>query len=234
MTRTSVRCRVTHPYHRRSMLGHPSSGLDSRVRTFWSRLRSAYAKHQFARRVRRARGGVLRIVVGAGGVPVKGWIESEASFLDLREPDTWNRYFQSNSIDAILAEHVWEHLRRSDGLVAARTCFRYLKPGGYLRIAVPDGHHPDSAYIEAVRVGGTGCGADDHRALYTAETLVDLLREAGFVPELLEYFDNLGVFHEAPWSPQAGPIQRSRRFDTRNRDRPLSYTSLIVDAHKPM
>lgn len=40
--------------------------------------------------------------------------------------------------DAFVAEHVWEHLSLSDAHVAARNCQRYLRPGGRLRIAVPD------------------------------------------------------------------------------------------------
>jgi len=34
------------------------------------------------------------------------------------------------------------------------------------------------------------------------------------------------------WSPSDGFIERSRRFDPRNRDIPLSYTSVILDAVK--
>jgi len=46
-------------------------------------------------------------------------------------------------LDAILAEHVWEHLTKEEALIAALTCYRYIKNGGYLRVAVPDGPHPN-------------------------------------------------------------------------------------------
>jgi len=191
------------------------------------------ARRRFVADVRGATPGSLRVVVGAGRIPVEGWIRSEESFLDLLDPGTWDRYFRPGTVDAILAEHVWEHLDPDDaGAVAARTCFRYLKQGGYLRIAVPDGHFPDPAYIREVEPGGTGCGAIDHKVLYTAESLTALLSEIGFEPRLLEYFDQDGVFHETPWEPAAGMIRRSRQFDPRNRRR-LSYTSLIADAFKP-
>lgn len=36
---------------------------------------------------------------------------------------------------------------------------RVLKPGGYVRVAVPDGFHPDPAYIEMGRPGGYGTGS---------------------------------------------------------------------------
>jgi predicted SAM-dependent methyltransferase len=190
-------------------------------------------RRRFIAGIRGAHSGSLRIVVGSGGVPVEGWIQSEESFLDLLDSATWDRYFRPDSIDAILAEHVWEHLDPDAGALAARTCFRYLRPGGYLRIAVPDGHHPDPAYIAEVEPGGRGCGAADHKVLYTAESLTALLYGAGFEARLLEYFDAGGGFHEAPWDPAAGMILRSRRFDPRNRDGSLSYTSLIADAFKP-
>lgn len=40
--------------------------------------------------------------------------------------------------DAFLAEHVWEHLSLDDAHRATRNCQRYLRPGGRLRLAVPD------------------------------------------------------------------------------------------------
>ena len=70
-------------------------------------------------------------------------------------------------MDAILAEHVWEHLDCFAAIVAAQNCFKYLKPGGYIRVAVPDGWHPDKDYIDYVKPGGWGAGSDDHHVLYT-------------------------------------------------------------------
>ncbi len=182
--------------------------------------------------VARCKGSGLRISVGTGSRPAPGWISSEIEFLDLLDESTWNEHFSENSIDAILAEHVWEHLEPADGLRAAKTCYRYLRPGGYLRLAVPDGNHTAPGYLEAVAVGGTGPGADDHRVLYTAESLTTMLQSAGFIPRPLEFFDEQGSFCEVPWSPKEGLIRRSRRFDPRNASGELRYTSLIVDAVK--
>lgn len=39
---------------------------------------------------------------------------------------------------SFLAEHVWEHLTLENAHRAARNCYRYLHPGGRLRLAVPD------------------------------------------------------------------------------------------------
>lgn len=188
-----------------------------------------------SRRLKRAvrSGGPLRIVVGSGGICQAGWIMTDRELLDLLRPRDWQAFFKTNSISAILAEHVWEHLTLAEGFAAAATCHDYLTPGGRLRIAVPDGFHPDPDYIELVRVGGSGAGAIDHKVLYNRDTLASLLVRAGFEVKLLEYFDAVGNFHATDWSPDDGLVRRSRRFDPRNHDGRLRYTSLIVEARKP-
>jgi predicted SAM-dependent methyltransferase len=175
----------------------------------------------------------VRIVLGASGIYDAGWIPTEIGVLDILKSGQWARVFAENSIDAILAEHVWEHLTPEQGLLAARNCLRFLKPGGYLRAAVPDGFHPDPTYIEWVRVGGMGAGADDHKVLYTCDTFRGLFEQAGFEVRLLEYFDSRGAFHAVEWDPGAGKIRRSKRFDERNQSGQLNYTSIILDARKP-
>ena len=73
-------------------------------------------------------------------------------------------------------------------------CFKYLKPGGRLRIAVPDANHPDPAYYEFVRPGGWGTAPDEHKILYTYQTLGDMLRSVGYQVDLLEYCDEKKAF----------------------------------------
>jgi predicted SAM-dependent methyltransferase len=74
----------------------------------------------------------------------------------------------------------------------------------------------------------------NHQVLYTVATLGDLLRAAGFDVDPLEYFDGDGTFHSKPWDVSDGMISRSILFDDRNRDGKPNYTSLIVDAIKPI
>ena len=107
-----------------------------------------------------------------------------------------------------------------------------LKPGGYLRVAVPDGYHPDPTYIENVKVGGIGAYAWDHKVLYNYKTLKKVFEKAGFSLMLYEYFDEKGVFHQREWAPANVIIHRSRNFDKRNEKGQLIYTSIILDALK--
>ena len=136
-----------------------------------------------------------KIIIGASRRPIPGWIPSEAEFLNLLDSGTWEKFFKPCSINALLAEHVWEHLTEQEGLIAASNCFKYLKQGGYLRLAIPDGLHPSVEYIESVKVGGSGSGADDHKVVYTYKTIQALLEQAGFKVKLYEYFDESGKFH---------------------------------------
>ncbi len=203
-----------------------------------------------------------RVVIGAWSRYDEGWIPTQRDFLDLTKPEDWQRFFQPDSVDAMLAEHVWEHLTPTEGLAAARTCYKYLKPGGYLRVAVPDGLHPDRDYIETVKAGahepetGGSFGestspaavldgnAANHKALYTYRTLEELFEAAGFRVTVYEYFDEAGQFHSEEWNRDLGTIWRSKRFDPRNKNGKLasvypgtlgdylSYSSIILDAVK--
>lgn len=173
------------------------------------------------------------IIVGAAGIGYPGWVVTDREVIDLLREETWGQYFVHDSLDAILAEHVWEHLSPEEAATAARNCHRFLRPGGYLRIAVPDGLHPDRSYIDAVKPNGSGAGADDHKVLYDYHSLSDVFTSSGFQIRLYEYFDESGTFHHCDWDPADGMIQRSRRFDSRNSTGRLAYTSIILDAVKP-
>ncbi len=174
-----------------------------------------------------------RIIIGTSGVSQDGWIPTDIEYFNILKPNDWNRFFRPDSVDALLAEHVWEHLEPAEGLAGARNCFHYLKPGGYIRVAVPDGFKPDPAYIEFVKVGGTGAGATDHRILFTWQSLSAMFEQAGFEVNPLEYCDSEGNFHYKEWSPADGMIWRSKRFSAENQDGSLTYTSIVLDAHKP-
>jgi predicted SAM-dependent methyltransferase len=105
---------------------------------------------------------------------------TDIGYLDVLHEEDWQRWFEPGTIDALLAEHVWEHLTLAEGKLAARHCLRYLCAGGYLRAAVPDGSHPNLDYVKAVKVGGSGPSADDHKMLYTYETLSEVFRDGRF------------------------------------------------------
>jgi predicted SAM-dependent methyltransferase len=181
-----------------------------------------------------AQSPVLRVILGAGMTLHPGWLATDIDSLDLTRRKDWNAVFGSRRVDALVAEHVWEHLTLEGARSANRNCWRFLKPGRWLRLAVPDGFHPDPTYREHIRPGGTGPGAEDHKVLYNHVLMTDMLQRAGFEVRPLEFWDVEGKFHFVEWSSEDGHIVRSKRYDPRNHDGSLTYTSLIVDAIKPL
>ena len=193
----------------------------------WSRdsLCAAWGPGWLKRQVRQAaaRGEPIRIIIGAGGVPAEpGWIPTNVQFLNMLVDEHWQQAFGEHRIDAIFAEHVWEHLTPADGKAAAAQCYKYIKPGGYLRIAVPDGLHPDPDYIEFVRPGGPGPGASDHKLLYTYQTLSEMLQSVGFQVDVLEYYDESGDVSPCGMGPRTrsrdAVPRMDRKEDRRRRD----------------
>lgn len=174
-----------------------------------------------------------RVIIGAGEQRWDGWTPTQQAQLDLLDPASFAAYFGQERADAFLCEHVWEHLTVPQGEAAARLVFAYLNPGGRLRVAVPDAHHPDPAYQALVAVGGPG-PAHDHQVVYTLDTLTPVFTQAGFDVRPLEWWDAAGHFHHRPWNPEGGPVYRSSRLDHRNaawRDGTgePGFTSLILD-----
>lgn len=55
---------------------------------------------------------------------------------------------ESNSCDAAYHSHVLEHIRRAEALQFTKECYRVLKPGGVLRIVVPDLERICRLYVE--------------------------------------------------------------------------------------
>ena len=178
----------------------------------------------------------LKVVIGAGGYNNNpGWLHTEEPELDILNSTSWSNQFEKESITALLAEHVWEHLTYDEGLCAAKHALHYLQPGGYFRCAVPDGLFPNEQYQQVIQVGGPGPRdhpAYDHKIVYTYKTLQKLFEEAGFEVKLLEYFDEQGRFHKQNWAGEHGVIFRSSKYDPRNQGEVPEFPSLILDAVK--
>jgi hypothetical protein len=96
-----------------------------------AKLRAAEAKAAQRRaelKAQIAAAAPLRLVVGASGISEPGWVATDIDDLNLLAETDWRRLFAPASIEAILAEHVWEHLSESDGLIAAQHCHLNFAP----------------------------------------------------------------------------------------------------------
>lgn len=138
----------------------------------------------------------LHLHPGCQKVRKEDWVNIDlAGFpVDLR----WNLLrelpLEANRADAVFHEHLLEHFALRDGLWLAREWFRVLKPGGVLRIGVPDAasylrsYVDDPTFLQNLRPDSpTKLLAvqelfywQNHRTMYDFETLQLLLTAAGF------------------------------------------------------
>lgn len=111
----------------------------------------------------------MKINLGCGGNILDGFLNYDDD-VDISKPLPW----KDNSIEFILAEHVFEHISPQDGLRFLDECRRILKPGGTLRLCVP--------VLDALTVehGRDIVFNHGHAAAYTVNTLDHMLRLAGF------------------------------------------------------
>jgi predicted SAM-dependent methyltransferase len=175
--------------------------------------------------------GKLQIIIGAHTTDYKDWLPTNIENLNLLEIASFDNLFGDKKADRFLAEHVFEHISYDDAIVALKNCNKYLKKGGVVRIAVPDGFHPNPDYINMVKPGGHGEDAHDHKLLYDYKTLSKAFEESGYRVNLLEYYDENGQFHFNEWDSKDGHVIRSKRYDKRFNE-PLGYSSLIVEGIK--
>jgi len=166
----------------------------------------------------------LRLHLGCAWNRLPGWVN-----IDLLRPGrSLNLYwdlrrglpFPPNSIEAIFAEHLFEHLTYAQGIELMNECWRVLLPGGVLRIGVPDLGRYVASYlgqdglIERVRPGrptraialGEPFFLYGHRCMYDFETLDTACKVAGFATV------ERSEFGEGRILPS--PDSRSRRDET--------------------
>ena len=138
----------------------------------------------------------LKLHLGSGSQPKDGWLNVDLAGdpIDL----AWNLAqglpFRDSSIDAIFHEHLLEHIPLQAGVSVMDESFRVLKPGGILRIGVPDAgellksYVGDGERIEAIHPGRpTRMLAVQelfywhrHTTMYDEETLALMFRAGGF------------------------------------------------------
>lgn len=126
---------------------------------------------------------------------------------DLRKKFPW----KDNVVDVVYSSHTLEHFTRVEGYNFLKECHRVLRSGGTLRIIVPDlsclvkdysdGKIRADIFLE--RLGVLYKSNDNllnnvliyfisfpHKCMYDALTLLTILKNIGFLPELKKAFDS--------------------------------------------
>jgi len=179
----------------------------------------------------------MKIILGAGNTLIDGWKATQETELNILKKIDFEKQFEFNSVDAMLAEHLWEHMTKEEGIIAAKNCYEFIKFGGYIRCAVPDANFKNEWYQNMIKIGGPGPRdhpAYTHKIVYDYKVFKEVFENAGFEVELLEYCDENGLFHYKYWNEDDGRIGRSFRYDTRNSIKKLVMISIIIDAKKPL
>lgn len=92
-------------------------------------------------RVERCEAPTLRLHLGCGPNKFPGWVNVDVE--EAYEPDLVHDLSRGlpvddGTVELIYSEHFWEHLRLDHGVRLMAECRRALRPGGVLRIAMPD------------------------------------------------------------------------------------------------
>lgn len=179
----------------------------------------------------------IKIIIGAALTNQKGWYSTNEEWLDVSNSKDWHILFKDkNIVSKVVAEHVFEHLSEKKMRYAINLIYKYLKKDGTLRIAVPDGNHPDPIYRSYTGIKGLGADASDHKQFIKYEFIRDILIECGFKANIKEGYLMNGKLVRSDISSELGFIKRTRSNKNLNKNYGWNFidsnTSLIIDAIK--
>jgi predicted SAM-dependent methyltransferase len=181
---------------RRTGLKGVAAGLFPRRLRPRLRRAATLALHPLGRRraTRLGSASPLRLHLGCGTLYKDGWVNVDlaGTRVDLRWDLSRPLPFPPRSVDAIFHEHLLEHLTYCEGVELHRRCLELLRPGGVLRVGVPDAGAALQGYAMSdpgelgqwptalARVASLTYDSG-HRSMYDAETLELSCMAAGFV-----------------------------------------------------
>lgn len=139
----------------------------------------------------------LRLHLGSGRFNKEGWVNVDlvGAPVEVAWNVTRRLPFADGCADAVFHEHLLEHLPLEQGTSLLRECYRVLRPGGILRIGVPDAGSYARSYagegdlLARVRPGRPTpflalqevFYSDGHCVAYDEETHIYVCQAAGFI-----------------------------------------------------
>jgi predicted SAM-dependent methyltransferase len=136
----------------------------------------------------------LKLHLGCGGKYIAGFFHVDAlnyPHVDHQGPVDRLAFLHDNTVELVYASHVLEHFGRHELDNVLREWYRILKPGGVLRLAVPDFRACARLYLDGrlanglndimgLIIGGQRDSHDFHHIIFDQETLQTHLQGAGF------------------------------------------------------
>ena len=95
--------------------------------------------------------------------------------------------FEDESFDVVYHSHLIEHLRREDVIRFLRECCRVLRPGGILRVAIPDLEGIARDYLECLEKALEGKAGSEHDYNWMMLELFDQTVRERLGGAMLEY-----------------------------------------------
>lgn len=132
-----------------------------------------------------------RLHIGSGKVYLPGWTNVDL-FSNAKADlycDMLRLPFDPESFDLVYSSHVLEHTHRHTVLAVLHQWRSLLKPGGILRLAVPDFDavaryylcHPDKLHLlQGLLYGGQDAPLNEHHIAFNRHTLTTYLHQVGF------------------------------------------------------
>jgi len=123
----------------------------------------------------------MKLNLGGGNQKIPGFVNIDR--LNGQEAYPLPAY-ADGSVDEIRASHILEHFGHREVPEVLKEWVRVLKPGGVLKIAVPDfdylvQHRHDELPLESYLMGGQSDQNDYHKSIFSERKLRDLMRYVG-------------------------------------------------------
>jgi len=133
----------------------------------------------------------IKLHLGCGKRYIPGFIHIDLvdyPHIDYKTDVSDLSMFEDNSVDLIYACHVLEHFKRHEVMGVLAEWYRVLKPGGILRVAVPDFEaivkvyekYKDMELIMGLLYGGQDYEYNFHYVAFDFKYLEKLLKKVGF------------------------------------------------------
>jgi len=126
----------------------------------------------------------VKIHVGCGGNILEGFDNTDFDKVDITKPLPWG----DNIADLIFAEHVVEHINIQQALGFFSECYRVLKPGGILRVCVPQLNRINDRGHARDLILGHG-----HQLVCSHDTIKGIMWAAGFDGQKIKETDRRDI-----------------------------------------
>lgn len=104
--------------------------------------------------------------------------------------------YPDNAFDVIYHSHVLEHFTKADAMNFVKECYRLLKPGGIIRIAVPDLEVIAKNYLSFLESASVGDALSEANYDWTMLEMYDQTVRNHREGEMKEYFEKKDILNK--------------------------------------